>query len=134
MAALVRSRRVISIMRIDVFIMSCVPPSPLPFLLPPSCSPPLHQLSSYVCIPQPADQDLIPTLLPLHYSSPQDSMYLGAPCMYHRLLPAPAHLTTRSPPSNSVAMARGNGVWRFRGEGEQNNSTIQCFLRQSSQG
>lgn len=112
-------------MRIDVFIMSCVPPSLRLFLLPPLCSPPLHQLSSYVCIPQPADQDLIRTLLPLHYSSPQDSVYLGAPCMYHRLLPAPAHLTTRSPPSNSVAMAGGNGVWSFcRGATEQLHNSM----------
>jgi len=63
-AALMHGRRVITIMRMDVFIVSCVShSSPFhPLLLPPSFSPLAH-LSCSVCVLHLADQDLILTLL-----------------------------------------------------------------------
>lgn len=70
-AALVRGRWVITIMRMDVFIMSCVSrssPPPTHILLLLLLFHSLAHLSSSVCVLQLVDRDLILTLQPHCYS------------------------------------------------------------------
>ena len=117
-AALVHGRQVITIMRMDVFIMGCVSHSypSLPLFLPPSLYSSLAHLSSSVCILHLADRDLISTPLPHCYSFSQEAGLFGCACVY---VPPSSSSTTQSHPSTFVAKARcsygggSNGVWNL---------------------
>lgn len=113
-AAVVRGRRVITIMRMDVFIMSCASHSnpSLPLNLPPSFFPSPAQSSSSVCVLHLAD-GFLTVKLPAHFYSLSREEF-GCVHLSHPVPPPPPGATPpplRPRPVVALGGVMGCGIW-----------------------